>query len=137
MSSLLLVEDDVGLLKIFTFFLEKKGFQVTSHTSPDNALKELKQEQLTFDIILSDIMMGHMSGFEFCKAVKSLNKYKSIPFMFISALLDMESKIKGFNLGIDDYIEKPAELESLELKINNLISRHKRELELTERVVEA
>lgn len=137
MSSILLVEDDKGLLKIISFFLEKQGFLISPYDNPEKALRDLKFREIDYDVILSDIMMEKMNGFEFCEAVKSIDKYKSLPFMFISALQDMESKIKGFNLGIDDYIEKPAELEMLELKIRNLITRYKKESELREQVDEA
>lgn len=137
MNNILLVEDDDNLLRIVAFFLEKQGFHVTTYKSPASALEHLRSEESKYDIILSDVMMPNMNGFEFCEATKTLDAYASTPFMIISALVDIESKIRGFNLGIDDYIEKPPELDILDLKIKSLITRHRNELNLRKQIDEA
>ena len=80
-----------------------------------------------YDLIVSDIMMPQMDGFEFATAVRKVNKH--IPILFMSAKDDLPSKQKGFQLGIDDYMVKPVELAELEMRVRALLRRANIEME--------
>ena len=74
-----------------------------------------------YDLIISDIMMPEIDGFEFAETVRQVNRH--IPILFMSAKDDLPSKQKGFQLGIDDYMVKPVELAKLEMRIRALLRR--------------
>jgi DNA-binding response OmpR family regulator len=78
-------------------------------------------ESMSFDIIVSDIMMKDVNGFEFAQEVRSFNK--DIPFLFLTARDDIQSKEKGYKMGIDDYIVKPVEMRELVLRIEAILRR--------------
>lgn len=86
------------------------------------ALEQLKKSR--FDLITSDIMMPRMDGFAFREAVNNLPNYKHTPFILISAKTLEEDKIRGFTLGIDDYIIKPFNKEELLARVKNLITNY-------------
>ena len=80
-----------------------------------------------YQLIISDIMMPEVDGFEFARSVRNVNK--AIPILFMSAKDDLPSKIKGFQLGIDDYMVKPVELSELLLRVRALLRRANIEME--------
>lgn len=80
-----------------------------------------------YDLIISDIMMPEIDGFEFAETVRRVNKH--IPILFMSAKDDLSSKQKGFQLGIDDYMVKPLELDELLLRVRALLRRANIEME--------
>ena len=121
MVSLLVVEDDELLLKSMTAFLTKHGFDTHGAISAEEAYCEM--EKKNFDLIISDIMMDGEDGFEFAATVRQNDKEK--PIIFVSARSDIESKAKGFNLGIDDYMTKPIDFDELIMRINALLRRAK------------
>lgn len=121
MISLLVVEDDELLLKSMTAFLTKHGFEAHGALSAAKAYEEM--ERKNFDLIISDIMMDGEDGFEFATAVRQMDREK--PIIFVTARSDIESKAKGFDLGIDDYMTKPIDFEELILRINALLRRAK------------
>ena len=98
MVSLLVVEDDELLLKSMTAFLTKHGFDTSGASSAAKAYEEM--EKKNFDLIISDIMMDGEDGFEFATTVRQIDKEK--PIIFVTARGDIESKAKGFKLGVDD-----------------------------------
>ncbi len=119
MSSILVVEDDEKLNKVMCKYLSDQGYTVVSCLDADKAMETLTEQKI--DIIVSDIMMKGIDGFEFADSVRRLNK--TIPILFVSALDDMYSKRKGFRMGIDDYMVKPIELEELLMRVEALIRR--------------
>ncbi|MDX6152699.1 response regulator transcription factor [Marinococcus sp. PL1-022] len=119
MNKILVIEDDDALNKIVTSHLRTHGYSVVSCTDANKALEELSEQMI--DIIVSDIMMPGIDGFELAGSVRKLNK--TMPILFISALDDLYSKKKGFRLDIDDYMVKPIELDELILRIQALIRR--------------
>lgn len=78
-------------------------------------------ESTSFDMIISDIMMKGTSGFDFAEQVRTINK--DIPFLFLSARDDLQSKERGYKMGIDDYIVKPVEMKELLLRIEAILRR--------------
>lgn len=119
MLNILVVEDDPNLNKIVCSYLSSSGFMVRGCSNAQEALNVMYDN--IFELILSDIMMPGMNGFEFAEAVRSVNK--EIPILFMSAKDDMPSKKKGFLLGIDDYMVKPIELDELLLRVRALLRR--------------
>ena len=121
MFKVLVVEDDIKLNKSICIFLENNGFSTVGCRNADSAYDALYEN--FFDIIISDIMMPETDGFTFAKTVRAINSV--IPIIFMSARDDFASKHKGFNLGIDDYMVKPVDLEELLLRIGALLRRSK------------
>ena len=121
MFKVLVVEDDIKLNKSICIFLENNGFSTVGCRNADSAYDALYEN--FFDIIISDIMMPETDGFTFAKTVRAINS--DIPIIFMSARDDFASKQKGFNLGIDDYMVKPVDLEELLLRIGALLRRSK------------
>lgn len=125
MLKILFAEDDKDLNLLITSHLKKKDFIVYSVYNGLDALKVLENENV--DFILSDIMMPLCDGFELAKQVRYTNK--DIPILLMSARDDKPSKQIGYQLGIDDYITKPFDLDELVLKINAIARRLKIEVQ--------
>ncbi len=119
MNKLLVVEDDVEMNRMMCRFLNSNGFQAEGYYSANDAYDAMYKG--TFDLVISDIMMPDIDGFEFAKGIRSLNE--SIPILFVSARDDLTSKQRGFRIGIDDYMVKPIELDELVLRISALLRR--------------
>ena len=116
---ILVVEDDVKLNQIVCTYLNDSGFQARGCLSANEAYEEMYNN--LYDLIISDIMMPNIVGFEFARSVRQVNK--TIPILFMSAKDDLPSKQKGFQLGIDDYMVKPVELGKLLLRVRALLRR--------------
>ncbi len=125
MAKILVVDDDSDLNRIVCTYLNDSGFQVKGVLNADAALDAMYND--LYDLIVSDIMMPGMDGFEFAESVRTVNRY--IPILFMSAKDDLASKKKGFRLGIDDYMVKPIELDELLLRVRALLRRANIEVE--------
>lgn len=119
MINILVVEDDVKLNRIICSYLSDNGYMVKGCFNPNEAY-DLMYGNI-YDLIISDIMMPGIDGFEFAETVRSLNK--TIPILFITARDDIASKRKGFNAGIDDYMVKPVDLDELVMRVAALLRR--------------
>ena len=119
MVNILVVEDDPNLNKMVCQYLRNSGFAAKGCPNGEAALDAMYNNM--FELIISDIMMPGMDGFEFASAVRMVNK--TIPILFMSAKDDLPSKQKGFQLGIDDYMVKPIELDELLLRVRALLRR--------------
>lgn len=119
MFNLLIVEDDTDLNKTVCEYLKTKGYETTGCLNAQDAYDEMYGK--TFDLIISDIMMPGINGFEFAETVRKLNE--NIPILFMTAREDFEAKQKGFLAGIDDYMVKPINLEELTLHVGALLRR--------------
>lgn len=116
MKKILVVEDELGLRENITALLELKGFEIIPAVDGMEALKKL--QHITPDLIISDIMMPYVDGYELFKRIKSDLKTKHIPFLFLTAKSDLLSIRQGMSLGADDYITKPFSSEDLYKAIN-------------------
>ena len=125
MVHILVVEDDVKLNQIVCTYLNDSGFEAKGCLNANDAYDEMYHQ--IYDMIISDIMMPEIDGFEFAETVRQLNK--NIPILFMSAKDDLPSKKKGFQLGIDDYMVKPVELDELLLRVQALLRRANIEME--------
>ncbi len=121
MFRILVVEDDKDLNKTVCSFLNRSGYEATGCLGAEDAYDEMYK--ITFDLIVSDIMMPNIDGFEFVKTVRSLNE--DIPILFMTARDDFEAKQRGYRVGIDDYMVKPIDLDELFLRIGALLRRSK------------
>ena len=119
MFNLLVVEDDIDLNKTVCEYLKTKGYETVGCLNAQDAYDEMYGK--TFDLIISDIMMPGIDGFEFAETVRRLNE--NIPILFMTAREDFEAKQKGFMAGIDDYMVKPINLEELTLHVGALLRR--------------
>lgn len=120
---ILLVEDNPTNLKVLFGFLKDSGFRVLVARNGEDALQKLTE--ITPDLILLDVMMPGMDGFETCRHLKSNFKTQDIPVIFMTALADTENKMKAFNLGAVDYITKPFQQAEVLARVNlHLKLRH-------------
>lgn len=119
MIHILVLEDDAKLNKIVCAYLNDSGFQTKGCLNANEAYEEMYHN--LYELIISDIMMPGIDGFEFAETVRQVNK--TIPILFMSAKDDLPSKRKGFQLGIDDYMVKPIELDELLLRVRALLRR--------------
>ena len=119
MIKILVLEDDVKLNQIVCTYLNDSGFQARGCLNAENAYDEMYNN--LYDLIISDIMMPEVDGFAFAENVRRVNRH--IPILFMSARDDLPSKQKGFQLGIDDYMVKPIELDELLLRVRALLRR--------------
>jgi DNA-binding response OmpR family regulator len=116
---ILLAEDDLNLGLLIVDYLEAEGFAVKLCKDGEIALKTFQSNQ--FDLCLFDVMMPQLDGFSLAKAIRI--KDKKIPFIFITAKSLKEDKLKGYEVGADDYITKPFDEEELLWKIKAVIRR--------------
>lgn len=121
MFKILLVEDDKELNQSVCTYLNRNGYEATGCLSANDAYNEMYGN--LFDLIISDIMMPGIDGYEFAETVRELNQ--DIPIIFMTARDDFESKRKGFGAGVDDYMVKPIDLQELLLRIEALLRRAK------------
>lgn len=121
MFRILVVEDDKDLNEVVCSFLDQNGYEAAGCLDANDAYNAMYGN--TFDLIVSDIMMPGVDGFEFASTVRELDE--NIPMLFMTARDDISSKQRGFNAGIDDYMVKPIDLEELLLRIGALLRRAK------------
>ena len=137
MFKILVVEDDRDLNKTVCSFLNHSGYETTGCLNASDAYDELTDH--IFDLIVSDIMMPGIDGFEFASNVRELNE--NIPILFMTARDDIASKKKGYRIGVDDYMVKPIDLDELFLRIGALLRRAKiassRKLEIGSFIMDA
>lgn len=121
MFKILVVEDDIDLNRTVCAFLNQSGYEATGCLNATGAYDALYGT--VFDLIVSDIMMPGIDGFEFARTVRSLNE--NIPILFMTARDDFAAKQRGYRIGVDDYMVKPIDLDELFLRIGALLRRAK------------
>ena len=137
MFKILVVEDEINLNKTVCSFLNHSGYEAIGCLNVNDAYDAL--EENVIDLIVSDIMMPGIDGFEFATSVRELNE--DIPILFMTARDDIASKQRGFRIGVDDYMVKPIDFDELFLRIGALLRRAKiaanRKLEIGKFVMDA
>ena len=121
MFKILVVEDDRDLNRSVCSFLNHSGYEATGCLNATDAYDAMYDT--LFDLIVSDIMMPGVDGFEFAQNVRALNQ--EIPILFMTARDDIASKQRGFRIGVDDYMVTPIDLDELFLRIGALLRRAK------------
>ncbi|MFA0815538.1 MAG: response regulator transcription factor [Anaerofustis sp.] len=119
MIHILVLEDDASLNKAVCNYLNDSGFETKGVMNTNDAYDALYGT--IYELIISDIMMPGINGFEFAENVRRVNK--RIPILFMSARDDLPAKQKGFQLGIDDYMVKPLDFDELQLRVRALLRR--------------
>lgn len=121
MFKILVLEDDRELNRSVCSYLNNRGYAAKSCFDAYEAYDALYED--VYDLIISDIMMPNVDGFEFARNVRSTDA--DIPILFMTAKDDIMSKQRGFNIGVDDYMVKPVDLDELYLRIGALLRRAK------------
>ena len=119
MIHILVLDDDPKINQAVCTYLNDSGFEATGVLSAGAAYDAMYNR--LYDLIISDIMMPGVDGFEFARAVRRINR--QVPILFMSARDDLPAKQKGFQLGIDDYMVKPIELGEMLLRVRALLRR--------------
>ena len=119
MFKILVVEDDRELNSQVCTYLKQNGYEAVGCLNANDAFNTLYND--LFDLIVSDIMMPGMDGFEFARTVRENSK--EIPILFMTARDDFAAKQRGFRMGVDDYLVKPIDLEELLLHVEALLRR--------------
>lgn len=114
----MVVDDDFNICELIRLILQKEDFKVTVANDGISALEKLEIDKI--DLIILDIMMPNMDGWEFCKEVR---KFSNIPIIMLTAKSEINQKVKGFDLGVDDYLTKPFEPEELVARVKALLKR--------------
>ena len=121
MVKILVVEDDKTMNKLVSSYLRDNGYEVKSCFNGVEALEALEGSR--YSMIISDIMMPHMDGFELAESIRLTDK--TTPIIFMSAKDDKPSKLYGYKIGVDDYITKPFDIDILMMKITAILRRAK------------
>lgn len=125
MAKILVVEDDKDLNRFVCISLKADGYDVVEAFDGEEALDKTAEHK--FDLILTDIMMPNVDGFDFVQSVRRTDK--TTPIIFMTAKDDKPSKMLGYRLGVDDYVSKPFDMDVLLLKIGAMLRRSKIELD--------
>ncbi len=115
----LLVEDEEHLLRTISLNLELEGYDVSAISNGKEALKEFRKAH--FDLVILDVMLPEVDGFDICRTIRLENK--KVPILFLTAKGSGSDKVKGLKLGADDYLTKPFNLEEFILRVQNLVRR--------------
>ena len=124
MQKILIVDDDLTLRAALTRYLKDRGFFVHSAASGLEGFDSFSQNAP--DLIVSDVVMPGMDGFEFCEKVRGTEQGQLLPFIFLSARCDLEDRIQGHTLGADDYLVKPFHPKELIAKIEAQLAKASR-----------
>jgi two-component system phosphate regulon response regulator PhoB len=123
LANVLLVEDEKSIVTLIKYNLEKEGFKVFCAETGEDALKIIKEK--IPDLVILDWMLPDLSGVEVCRQIKKDKKLKNIPILILTAKGEPDDKIKGLEVGADDYVTKPFNNKELLLRIKSLIKRSK------------
>ncbi len=121
-TSVLFVEDEPDLGNVVKKYLEVMDFDIDWCTNGVQALKQFKERHSKYNILLIDVSMPGMDGFELAEKVVSIDP--NMPFLFLTARNQKQDKIHGLEIGADDYITKPFDIDELILRIRNIIRRN-------------
>ena len=118
-SRILLVEDEENLALGLEYNLTEEGYKVTLARDGKEAIKQFDENE--FDLIVLDIMLPYFNGFEIAKHVRE--KHPQMPILMLTARTQVEDKVKGLEIGADDYLTKPFHLQELLLRIKGMLKR--------------
>lgn len=120
MMKILVVDDEQDICEILQYNLETEGFEVIIANSAEEALELPLQE---FGLILLDVMMGEISGFQMARKLKNDPATAHIPIIFITAMDSEDNLVKGLNIGADDYIVKPLSMKEVKARVRAVLRR--------------
>lgn len=117
---ILVVDDEKDICEILQYNLENEGYEVTTVNSAESALK---LDITEYGLILLDVMMNDISGFQMAEILKGNSATAQIPVIFITALDDVDNTVKGLSIGADDYIAKPLSMKEVKARVNAVLRR--------------
>ena len=120
MKRILVVDDEQDLCEILKFNLETEGYEVETANSAEEALE---MDIASFDLLLLDVMMGGMSGFQLAKQLKDNPMTANVPIIFLTARDTENDTVTGFNIGADDYISKPFSIREVMVRMRAVLRR--------------
>lgn len=118
---ILLVEDDAALAELITFHFQKQGFRISQTPDGEEALLIVSEQQP--DIVVLDWMINNLSGIEVCRRLRRNNETANIPIIMMSARGEEEDRIRGLDIGADDYLTKPFSPRELIARVNAVLRR--------------
>ena len=121
MATILFAEDSPVQAKLAIHHLSEAGYQVIHHESAEDALHAL-EDGLMPDMILSDVVMGEMNGYDFCRKTKSDDRWKNIPFMMLTGQEALQDQWEGTDAGADDYVVKPFNGPDMLVRVKLLLA---------------
>lgn len=122
---ILIVEDDYDISNMLRIFFSNEGYQVEIAARGNDALEKCRRKLP--DLIVLDIMLPDMDGYEVCRAMRTTTRTSHIPIIFLTQKDDRSDRIAGLELGADDYITKPFDIEELKLRVRTAIRIHQRQ----------
>jgi two-component system alkaline phosphatase synthesis response regulator PhoP len=120
-KKILVVDDEVDLVKTVSFSLEAEGYTVLVSYNGEDALNQARKENP--DLILLDIMLPKLDGYKVCRLLKFDERYKHIPVLMLTAKTQEKDKIAGMETGADEYIAKPFDMDELMEKIKAYLNK--------------
>jgi DNA-binding response OmpR family regulator len=130
MKKLLIIDDDVKLLELLKEYFEKNNFECDTAELPSEGMKKIGKN--SYDLIILDVMLPEMDGFEVCKQIRKQN---NVPILMLTAKGETTDRVVGLEIGADDYVSKPFEPRELLARINAIIRRNERSYR-TDEVIE-
>lgn len=130
-GSILIVDDSLNNLLLLELILSRKGYKVEAASSGQQALNAVDLAQP--DLILLDIMMPDMDGYEVCSRLKAIDRTRGIPIIFLSAVVEASEKVKAFKAGGADYITKPFQTVEVVARVENQLRLRELELQLRDK----
>ncbi|HLO49950.1 MAG TPA: response regulator transcription factor [Kamptonema sp.] len=124
MQRILVVDDELDCRTVLAIYLESRGYQVECADSGTEALSLFEGNPP--DLVISDVIMPQMDGFEFCRRLRSTRLGQLVPFIFLSGQGELESKVEGHSIGGDDYLVKPFQPQELLAKVKGQLERSHR-----------
>lgn len=122
-DTVLVIEDEKDVVDLVRYNLTKSGFRVISEGDGLSGLKSAREQRP--DIIVLDLMLPEMSGIEVCRQLKSRDSTEAIPVIMLTAKASLADRVKGFELGADDYVPKPFSPRELVLRVQAVLRRHR------------
>ena len=124
MHTILLIDDDERLAELLSDFFTLHGLQLVNELHPVKGIERISQNSDEIDLVLLDVMLPDMDGFEVCKTIR---KSSDIPILMLTARGDVMDRIVGLEIGADDYLAKPFEPRELVARINSILKRFSNE----------
>ncbi len=121
MKKILVVDDEPDLVELVSYNLKKEGFAVTPSNSGEDALEKVRKGE--YDLIILDLMLPGVQGVEFCRMIRSDPKTETIPIIMLTARGELADKIRGLEIGADDYMTKPFSPRELVARVNTVLRR--------------
>ncbi len=118
-SKILVVDDEPDIRELLRFYLEKEGYKMLEASNGKQALQVFENDYV--DLAVVDVMMPVMDGWEL---VKSMKEIRDVPVIMLTAKGESKDKLKGFDLGIDDYVTKPCDMDELMARIRTIMKRY-------------